>query len=124
AREQSERAGANEFLVECLERIRIADRKSQIAKSERARGGGIGDLKSGIGDLKSEVGKAEAEAGDALDVGMGDGRNTIALAQRGYRVVGFDFSDVGVNRARRRAAELGLTIDARVDLFGEKYFPE
>ena len=54
--------------------------------------------------------------GKGLDIAMGEGRNTIALAQRGYQAVGFDMSDVGVNKARMRAASLGLTIDARVQL--------
>lgn len=45
----------------------------------------------------------------ALEVAMGDGRNAIALAQRGYQTTGFDLSDVGVNRARQRAAALGVS---------------
>ena len=44
----------------------------------------------------------------ALDIATGNGRNAIPLAQRGYRTVAFDLSDVGVNAARKKAAELGL----------------
>jgi 2-polyprenyl-3-methyl-5-hydroxy-6-metoxy-1,4-benzoquinol methylase len=58
----------------------------------------------------------------ALDVGMGDGRNTIALAQRGYRSAGFDMADVGVNHARQRAAELSMPIDTRVCFFKDFAF--
>lgn len=51
----------------------------------------------------------------ALEIAMGNGRNAILLAQRGYRTVAFDLSDVGVNMARRRAAQLGLAnLDAQV----------
>ena len=44
----------------------------------------------------------------ALEIAMGNGRNAIPLVQHGYRTVAFDLSDVGVNLARRKAAELGL----------------
>ena len=44
--------------------------------------------------------------GRALDVGMGQGRNTIYLAQQGWQVTGFDLSDAGVKLARERATKL------------------
>ena len=50
--------------------------------------------------------------GVALDYAMGDGRNALYLAKLGWTVHGFDMSEVGVNIAKRRAAELGLKIDA------------
>ena len=50
--------------------------------------------------------------GVALDYAMGDGRNSLYLAKLGWAVHGFDLSEVGVNAAKRRASELGLTIDA------------
>jgi SAM-dependent methyltransferase len=54
------------------------------------------------------------QPGVALDYAMGDGRNALYLAKLGWTVHGFDISEVGVNAARRRAAELGLKIDAVV----------
>jgi SAM-dependent methyltransferase len=54
------------------------------------------------------------KAGSALDIGMGKGRNTIYLAQRGWNATGLDVSDVGVAYARERARKLGVQIDARV----------
>jgi len=99
SRPESERPEPNEFLVECLDRIDALKRREAEAPSQP------------IEDVTPM----------ALDMGMGDGRNTIVLAQRGYHTVGFDMADIGVNRARRRAAEMGLTIDARVDLFGDRY---
>jgi len=53
-------------------------------------------------------------AGKALDVGMGNGRNTIFLAQQGWDVTGLDLSDVGVAQAQERARTLSVRIDARV----------
>ncbi|MBY0506151.1 MAG: class I SAM-dependent methyltransferase [Bryobacteraceae bacterium] len=50
--------------------------------------------------------------GRALDVGMGQGRNSIALARLGWQVTGFDVSDVGLRQARRQAAQSGLRIEA------------
>jgi SAM-dependent methyltransferase len=48
--------------------------------------------------------------GEALDVAMGQGRNSIYLARKGWRVTGFDVADVGVQKAREQAAALGLTL--------------
>ncbi|HXX24595.1 MAG TPA: class I SAM-dependent methyltransferase [Terriglobia bacterium] len=53
-------------------------------------------------------------AGKALDIGMGQGRNSIFLAQQGWEVTGFDPSEEGVRQARERAAKLGLHLRALV----------
>ena len=53
--------------------------------------------------------------GDALDLGMGEGRNAIYLAQRGWRVTGVDLSDVAVAQAKKRAAGLGVRLDTTID---------
>lgn len=52
--------------------------------------------------------------GTALDVGMGQGRNAIWLAQHGWDATGFDVSGVGVRLARERAEKLGVKLDAVV----------
>jgi SAM-dependent methyltransferase len=49
--------------------------------------------------------------GTALDVACGEGRNAIWLAEQGWRVVGVDFSSVGLEKARRLAAERGVTVE-------------
>lgn len=49
-------------------------------------------------------------AGDALDVGMGQGRNGLFLAQRGWRVTGFDPSAEGLRQAHENAATAGVQI--------------
>lgn len=48
--------------------------------------------------------------GDALDVGMGQGRNGLYLAQRGWRVTGFDPSGEGLRQAHENAAKAGVEI--------------
>jgi SAM-dependent methyltransferase len=58
--------------------------------------------------------------GTALDIGMGQGRNSIFLAQQGWDVTGFDPSEEGVSQARERAAKLGLHLRALV--VGEQDF--
>jgi 2-polyprenyl-3-methyl-5-hydroxy-6-metoxy-1,4-benzoquinol methylase len=58
--------------------------------------------------------------GTALDIGMGQGRNSIFLAQQGWDVTGFDPSEEGVRQARERAAKLGLHLRALV--VGEEDF--
>jgi SAM-dependent methyltransferase len=52
--------------------------------------------------------------GRSLDVGMGQGRNTIYLAQQGWDSVGFDPADRAVAAARDQAQKLGVTITATV----------
>lgn len=50
--------------------------------------------------------------GKALDVDMGQGRNSIFLASRGWDVTGFDVAEVGLEKARTQAAAAGLKITA------------
>lgn len=48
--------------------------------------------------------------GRALDVGMGQGRNAIYLAQQGWAVTGFDPAGEAVAAARAEASRLGLSL--------------
>ena len=48
--------------------------------------------------------------GRVLCLGAGEGRNAVFLAQRALDVVAVDWSGVGLAKARRRAAELGVRI--------------
>jgi SAM-dependent methyltransferase len=48
--------------------------------------------------------------GRALDVGMGQGRNSLFLARLGWDVTGVDISDQGIDIAQKEAARLGLKI--------------
>jgi len=52
--------------------------------------------------------------GKALDIGMGQGRNAIFLAQQGWDVTGFDPSDEGVRQAQAQARKLGVRLHASV----------
>ena len=54
---------------------------------------------------------AEMPPGRALDLGCGEGRNALWLAERGWHVTGVDFSDVGLAKARRLAASRGIPLD-------------
>jgi predicted O-methyltransferase YrrM len=52
------------------------------------------------------------QPGKALDVGMGQGRNSIYLASQGWDVTGFDPSSEGVRIAHANADKLGLKMRA------------
>jgi len=52
--------------------------------------------------------------GRSLDVGMGQGRNTIYLAERGWDSVGFDPAERAVEAAKAQAEKLGVRITAIV----------
>jgi SAM-dependent methyltransferase len=51
------------------------------------------------------------EPGRALDIGMGQGRNALYLAEQGWRVTGIDVSTVALRLARRQARERGVELD-------------
>ncbi len=50
--------------------------------------------------------------GTALDVGMGDGRNSIYLARQGWTVTGYDISTEALAAAQRNAQKAGVRITA------------
>lgn len=56
--------------------------------------------------LGGEVG--HRPPGRALDLGAGEGRTTLWLAERGWQVTAVDFSDVGLDKGRQRAEALGV----------------
>ena len=56
--------------------------------------------------LSGEVG--DMAPGRALDLGAGEGRTTLWLADRGWTVTAVDFSDVAIERGRERAEVAGV----------------
>jgi SAM-dependent methyltransferase len=49
--------------------------------------------------------------GRALDLGSGEGRNAVWLAEGGWKVTAVDFSPVALDKARRLAQARGVTVD-------------
>lgn len=49
----------------------------------------------------------------ALCVADGDGRNSVWLARQGLDVTAFDFSPIGVAKARQLARDMGVSVDHR-----------
>ena len=47
--------------------------------------------------------------GRALDLACGEGRNAVWLAERGWDVTGVDFSNAGIDKARRLAEARGVS---------------
>lgn len=67
----------------------------------------------------------ELKPGNALDLACGTGRHAIFLAENGWRVTAVDNSPVGIEIARKRAAEKSVEIDFRVaDLEKGEFKPE
>jgi 2-polyprenyl-3-methyl-5-hydroxy-6-metoxy-1,4-benzoquinol methylase len=67
----------------------------------------------------TEVVKGQ-KPGRALEVGMGQGRNSVYLAKLGWDVCGFDISEPGLELARKSAAAAGVritTINATLEDF-------
>lgn len=61
----------------------------------------------------------------ALDIGAGNGRNSVYLAEAGYAVTAIDVSPVGLAEVRRRGAERGHIIETiEGDAYGAEYAPE
>jgi SAM-dependent methyltransferase len=59
--------------------------------------------------LKDHVGKLPP--GRALDIAMGEGRNAVFLAKKGFEVDGVDLSEVALKKARRLARENRVNIN-------------
>jgi 2-polyprenyl-3-methyl-5-hydroxy-6-metoxy-1,4-benzoquinol methylase len=60
------------------------------------------------------------QPGRALEIGMGQGRNSVYLAKQGWNVTGFDIGDVGMKIAREAAAQAGVkitTVNAAMEEF-------
>jgi predicted O-methyltransferase YrrM len=57
---------------------------------------------------------SELPPGRALDIGAGEGRNSVWLATRGWRVTALDVSDVALARAAERAAAEGVQLECVV----------
>ncbi len=58
--------------------------------------------------------------GRALDIGIGQGRNSIYLARLGWDVTGFDISEKGLELAQKHAQDAGVritTLKASMDQF-------
>jgi SAM-dependent methyltransferase len=66
---------------------------------------------------------AGLEPGRALDLGSGEGRHALWLAEHGWAVTGVDFSAVGVTKADRLARRRGLRIDWVVADLRSLYLP-
>jgi ubiquinone/menaquinone biosynthesis C-methylase UbiE len=56
--------------------------------------------------------KARKKTGTALDLAMGQGRNAVFLATKGWKVTGVDISDEGIRLAKEAAAKAGTRITA------------
>ena len=53
--------------------------------------------------------------GSALDIGCGEGADTIWLAERGWRVTAVDFSTVALERGAARAHSIGADVAGRIE---------
>ncbi len=62
--------------------------------------------------------------GTVLDMGMGEGRNAVFLAQKGYLVTGVDVSSVAVKKARILAKEYGVKLQTMVASLNKYDFPK
>ncbi len=54
------------------------------------------------------------ERGTVLDLGCGQGRDSIDLAKLGYQVTGIDISKVGIDQLNEKAKKLGLSLTGKV----------
>jgi 2-polyprenyl-3-methyl-5-hydroxy-6-metoxy-1,4-benzoquinol methylase len=54
---------------------------------------------------------ADLAPGTALDLGCGEGRNAVWLADRGWEVTAVDYSSVAIERARERSAKAHVEVE-------------
>ena len=61
--------------------------------------------------------------GSVLDVGVGEGRDILFLAEKGFQVTGVDLSEIAVKKCLKLAKEKGLSVEALVGDFLD-YYPD
>ncbi len=54
---------------------------------------------------------SDLKPGTAIDLGAGEGRNAVWLASNGWTVTAVDFSEGGLEKGRRLAADQDVTVD-------------
>ena len=72
---------------------------------------GEGTMWSGRPNGRLVVEVADLPPGRALDVGCGEGADTIWLARRGWTVTAIDISEVAISRARESAERAGVAVE-------------
>ncbi len=58
--------------------------------------------------VRAQLIAGKIPSGRALDLGCGEGRNALWLASQGWDVLGIDFSEAAIDKARDQAVEAGL----------------
>ncbi|MEX0798821.1 MAG: class I SAM-dependent methyltransferase [Bacteriovoracaceae bacterium] len=61
---------------------------------------------------------------NVLDMGMGEGRNAVFLAQKGHKVTGIDISSVAIKKAHMLAKEFGVKVKGVVASLEKYSIPE
>jgi len=61
--------------------------------------------------------------GKVLDLAMGEGRNAVFLAQKGFQVLGLDISDVAIEKAKKLAYDKGVQIETKIADLDMYVFP-
>lgn len=62
------------------------------------------------------------KTGTVLDLGAGEGRNSLFLAEQGFKVTAIDISSVAIEKVKKLAAERNLQIETQVADIAEVVF--
>src|SRR5262245_27479932 len=74
-------------------------------------------------DLVHFVNSENIVPGPALDLGCGDGRNSLYLARLGFDVTGIDISSVAIAKLRSEAGQQQLELTALVEDVRNYHYP-
>ena len=66
-------------------------------------------------EFKEIIDSLDFKGKNALDIGCGEGRYSIYLAQKGFSVTALDSSDIGINKLRSIAKEKKLKIKCEIE---------
>lgn len=96
------------IVSEALREYLLKGSMSQESWNERYRGRELVWKASPNQFLVSEV--ASLTPGTALDLGCGEGRNAVWLAEQGWDVTAVDFSEMGIAKGREMATRRGVAV--------------
>jgi tellurite methyltransferase len=71
-----------------------------------------------------ELAKKMPAGAKVLDLGCGDGRNAIFLAENGFKITAIDISEMGIEKLQKYAISKGLTITTEVQDMRDYVFNE
>jgi len=92
--------------------IAVSDKQKNIWDRKWSTKSETGSVSSFATDVLLNIGSGNK---DLLDLGAGDGKDSIEFARHGHRVVAIDFSKEGITQLEKAANKFGVEVATRIE---------